>query len=91
MRRSKLQTHIAILQTLALNGELIRTHITYNTYLNCSCVNECLGFLMDHNLVQELDENKRKTYAITDLGFKTLDLAKKIDDSLQIFNEETNS
>ena len=87
MKRSKMETHIAVLQTLADKGVLIPTHITYETYLNCNCVKECLGLLLDHNLVQEIVTNKRKNYAITDHGLKALHLAHKINDSLQIFNQ----
>ena len=88
MSRSKLQVHVAILQTLANCGKLIPTHITYNTYLNSSYVNECLSLLMEHNLVQELNENrKRKTYAITETGVKVLEIARKIDNSLHVFND----
>ena len=88
MSRSKLQSHIEILQTLANCGKLISTHITYNTYLNSSCVNKCLSLLMEHNLVQELNENKkRKAYAITEKGAKLLEIARKIDNSLHVFND----
>ena len=88
MRRSKLQVHVAILQTLANYGKVIPTHITYHTYLNCSDVNECLGFLVEHNLVQELNEKnkKRKTYAITEFGLKALQTANQIDKTLHVFN-----
>ncbi len=88
MRRSKLQVHVAILQTLANCGKVIPTHITYQTYLNCSSVNECLGFLVEHNLVQELNEEnkKRKTYAITELGLNVLQTANRIDKVLHVFN-----
>ena len=88
MRRSKLEVHLAILQTLSNHGKLIPTHITYNTYLNCRYVKECLGFLVKNNLVQEMNEKKkRKTYEITDLGLKALQTAKKIDNSFNVFTE----
>ena len=91
MRRSKLQIYVTILQTLADYGELISTHIIYNANLNCASSKEFLGFLIEHNLVQELKENKRKVYAITDSGLKVLQLVKRIDNSLHVFNEETYS
>ena len=87
MKRSKLQVHVAILQTLANYGKLIPTHITYNAYLNCNSVNECLGFLVEHNLVKELNESrKRRVYDITDSGLKALRLAQEIDKSCHVFN-----
>lgn len=88
MKRSKLETHIAVLQVLAEKGSLISTHITYETYLNCSCVKECLELLLNQKLVKENRSNKRKTYTITDQGLKALRLANEIDDSLKIFNEQ---
>ena len=87
MRRSKLQVNIDVLKTLANHGKMISTHITYNTFLNNKSVNESLIFLEENKLVQELGKKKRKIYVITDLGLEALDLAKKIDDSFQVFNE----
>lgn len=85
MKRSKLETHIAVLQVLAEKGMLIPTHITYETYLNCSCVNKCLDLLLKQKLIQENGSNKRKAYTITDQGRKALKIANKIDNSLKIF------
>ena len=87
MKRSKFQTNVAILKTLANQDKVIPTHITYETCLNHRCVNNSLSFLMDHNLVQEHNEKKRKKYSITDRGLKALIVAKKIDTMLPIFNE----
>ena len=87
MNRSKIQTNIAILKTLANQGKTNPTHITYCTCLNHKCVTNALSFLMDNNLVQEHNKNKRKKYSITDRGLKTLIVAKKIDTVLPIFNE----
>ena len=87
MKRSKIQTNIAILKTLANQGKMNPTHITYGTYLNYKCVTESLSFLMDNNLVQEHNENKRKKYSITDRGLKTLTVAKKIDTVLPFYTE----
>ena len=87
LKRSKLETHIAVLQILAEKGSLISTHITYETYLNCSCVKECLDLLLNQKLIKENGLNKRKTYSITDQGLKALQIANKIDNSLKIFNE----
>jgi predicted transcriptional regulator len=86
LKRSKLETHIAVLQVLAEKGSLISTHITYETYLNCSCVKECLELLLNQELIQENESNKRKTYKITNQGLKVLQIANKINDSLKIFN-----
>ena len=86
MRRSKLQANIAILHTLAQKGKSIPTHITYNAYLNCNSVNECLDFLVKCNLVQEFNDGKRRSYDITDSGLKALKIAQEIDKSCHVFN-----
>ena len=84
MRRSKLQVNIDILKVLAKNGEMIPTHLTYNTFLNNKSVKESLQFLKRNKLVQ-INGEKRKKYEITSLGLKSLELAKKINASLQVF------
>jgi predicted transcriptional regulator len=87
MKRSKIQSHIEILQTLANHEKLIPSHITNITYLNPSYVNKCLSLLSKEKLIQELNENKkRKAYTITEKGKKVLEIARKIDDSLNVFN-----
>ena len=86
MRRSKLQVNIAILHTLAQNGESIPTHIVYDSYLNSSSVNECLEFLVNQRLIQECNEGKRRSYDITDSGLKALRIAKEIDKAFHVFN-----
>ena len=86
MRRSKLQVYLNILKTLADNGKLNSTHITYHTYLNHKSLSECLEFLMKNNLVIETELQSRKKYQITSLGIKTLQIANKIDKELKTFN-----
>ena len=87
MRRSKLQVNIAILHSLAQKGKSIPTHIVYESFLNCSSVNECLEFLVNHNLVQEFNAGKkRRSYDITDSGLKALKIAQEIDKSCHVFN-----
>ena len=85
MKRSKLQTTLAILNTLWKNGRLKPTHITYHTFQNSSSVNECLSFLREHDLVQEIENNKRTEYEITSTGIRALELAHRIDESLPLF------
>lgn len=86
MKRSKLQVNVNVLSTLAKNGEMNSTHITYNTFLNNNSVNQSLIFLKNYELVQELEIKKRKIYIITDKGLQALKLARKIDDIFPVFN-----
>ncbi len=84
MRRSKLEVNVDILKALAENGKMRPTHLTYSTFLNNKSVNESLQFLKGKNLV-EIKGEKRKKYEITSLGLESLELAKKINASLQVF------
>jgi predicted transcriptional regulator len=86
MRRSKLQVNLEILKTLVENGKLNSTHITYHTYLNNKSVNECLEFLIENNLVQELEYKARKKYEITNRGTEAIKLANRLDKILHVFN-----
>ena len=86
MRRSKLQVNVEILKTLAENGKLNSTHITYHTYLNNKSVNECLDFLIKNNLVKEHECQSRKQYEITNQGTEAIKLANKLDKILHAFD-----
>jgi predicted transcriptional regulator len=86
MRRSKLQVNLEILKTLAENGKLNSTHITYHTYLNNKSVNECLDFLIENNLVKEHECKSRKQYEITNQGTEAIQLAHKLDKILHVFD-----
>jgi predicted transcriptional regulator len=86
MSRSKLQVNLDILKALADNGKFNSTHIAYHTYINHKSVNECLEFLMKNNLITEIGCHSRKEYQITNLGIKTLQIAKKIYKELKAFN-----
>jgi predicted transcriptional regulator len=91
MRRSKLEIHIDILRALAYHGRLKPTHITYKANVNCSALKECLDFLLQRNLIKEQTiskkRQKRKFYAITDLGLNALRNVKEINQSLHVFEE----
>ena len=91
MRRSKLEIHIDILRALAYHGRLKPTHITYKANVNCSALKECLSFLVQRNLVKEQTiskkRQKRRVYAITDLGLTALRNVKEIDKALHVFEE----
>ena len=95
MRRSKLEIHIDILRALACHGRLKPTHITYKANVNCSALKECLDFLVKRNLVKEQTINqkrqKRRVYAITELGLTALRNVKEINDALHVFEEPTMS
>ena len=86
MRRSKLQVNLEILKALGEKGQLNLTHITYHTYLNNKSVNECLGFLLENNLVKEHECQARKKYEITSRGTEALELADRLDKILHVFD-----
>jgi predicted transcriptional regulator len=78
--------NLEILKTLVKNGKLNSTHITYHTYLNNKSVNECLEFLIENNLIKELEYKTRKKYLITNQGTEALELADRLDKILHVFN-----
>lgn len=87
MRRSKLQVNVSILKALANHGKMFTTQISYNTFLNHKSVSECLEFLVENNLVQELEIKKKTGYEITDMGLKAVKTATKINNALKLFSE----
>ena len=95
MRRSKLEIHIDILRALACHGRLKPTHITYKANVNCSALKECLDFLVERNLVKEQTisqkKQKRRVYAITELGLTALRNVKEINNALHVFEEPNMS
>ena len=95
MRRSKLEIHIDILRALACHGRLKPTHITYKANVNCSALKECLDFLVERNLVKEQTisqkRQKRRVYAITELGLTALRNVKEINNALHVFEEPNMS
>ena len=86
MKRSKLQATLAILNTLWKNGRSKPTHITYHTFQNITSANECLSFLREHELVQEIEINKRTEYEITSTGIRAIRLAHRIDECLPLLS-----
>ena len=73
MRRSKFEMYVDILSVLAHRGPLKLTHIMYKANVNCSVLNEYLGFLMQKDLVEVRSVGKNRTvYAITQRGVTVL-------------------
>jgi len=90
MRRSKLETHIDILEALARQGPLKLTLITYEVDVSYSLLKQYLNFLIKQDLVEDPTLRKKKhgaeaVYAITERGrivvrhFKKLNAAVKQD------------
>ena len=73
MYRSKLQTCIEILCTLASNGPMKLTQMTHKVELDKTRLIPYLSFLYDRGLVgeQNLDENE-KAYFVTERGVSVL-------------------
>ena len=92
MRRSKLELHVDILKALARHGPLKLTHVMYKANVNCSVLKQYLGFLIQHNLVEEqtLPKRRHKTkvvYAITERGRTVLKYFRELESTLQIIEE----
>jgi predicted transcriptional regulator len=88
MRRSKLETYVAILSVLSQKGPLKLTHIMYKANVNCSVLSEQLEFLIKQNLVQEMKLKKsRVVYAITPRGITVLKYFRELTQALPIIDE----
>lgn len=73
MRRSKLESWIAILQVLAEKGPSKLTHVMYKANVNCSILKDYIDELIKNKLVEEqVIGKKRVAYAITQSGLTVL-------------------
>ena len=69
MRRSKLETCLSILETLASHGPLKITHVMQKANVNCSVLKNYFDFLIKQNAVEEKYIGRDKIiYAITERG-----------------------
>ena len=88
MRRSKLETYVAILSVLAQRGPLKLTHIMYKANVNCSVLREQLDFLIKQNLVQErIIKKERTVFAVTPRGINVLKYFRELTQALPIIEE----
>jgi predicted transcriptional regulator len=91
MRRSKLETYIAILNALANKGPMKMTHIMYKANINCSILKENLGFLIKQKLIDERTIKKEhKIFAITQRGINVLKYFKELTKALPIIEKTRN-
>jgi predicted transcriptional regulator len=88
MRRSKLEMHVEILDVLAHKGPLKLTHIMYKANVNCSILNEYLGFLIKQGLVEKRTiEKERIVFAVTQRGTNVLKYFRELTLFLPIIEE----
>ena len=85
MRRSKLETYIAILNVLANKGPLKLTHIMYKANVNCGQLKEDLEFLINQNLVEKRTIKKEHIiFVITQRGINVLKYFRELTKVLPI-------
>jgi predicted transcriptional regulator len=88
MRRSKLETHVAILSVLAIRGPLKLTHIMYKANVNCDILKEYVDFLIKQGLVEKRTITKmRVVFAITTRGATVLKYFHELTQVLPIIEE----
>jgi len=69
LRRTKLETSLSILETLARNGPLKITHVMQKANLNCNVLKNYFNFLIEQRVVEEkCVEGDRIVYGITERG-----------------------
>jgi predicted transcriptional regulator len=90
MRRSKLETYIAILSVLANKGPMKMTHIMYKANVNCSVLRDNLDFLIKQKLVEERIIKERTIFAVTPRGINVLKYFKELTKALPIIEETRN-
>ncbi|MGD8505522.1 MAG: winged helix-turn-helix domain-containing protein [Candidatus Bathyarchaeota archaeon] len=88
MRRSKLEMNVDILRVLARYGPLKLTQIACKANVNCSALKQYLGFLKQHNLVDNRIIYKKKgkptiLYIITKKGRTTLKYFSELNKGFQ--------
>ena len=90
MRRSKLETYVAILSVLANKGPMKMTHIMYKANVNCSVLRDNLDFLIKQKLVEERTIKERTIFAVTKPGINVLKYFKELTKALPIIEETRN-
>jgi len=69
LRRSKLETCLSILETLARHGPLKITHVMQKANVNCNVLKNYFDFLIKQGAVEEKSVSRdRIVYAITERG-----------------------
>ena len=88
MRRSKLETLVAILNVLAQKGPLKLTHIMYKANVNCNILSEYLDFLINQGLVEKRNIGKeRVVFKVTQRAIIVLKNFHEITQVLPIIEE----
>ena len=81
--------YVDILSVLAHRGPLKLTHIMYKANVNCSVLDEYLGFLIEKGLVERISVQKNRTvFAITQRGISVLKYFGELKQILPIAEEE---
>ena len=79
MRRSKLETCLSILETLASHGPSKITHVMHNANVNCNVLKNYFDFLITQGAVEEkYVERDRIVYAITERGLYLIRYFKEL-------------
>jgi predicted transcriptional regulator len=79
LRRSKLETCLVILETLASHGPLKITHVMQKANVNCNVMKNYFDFLIKQSAVEEKCVGRdRIVYAITDRGLYLIRCFKEL-------------
>ena len=79
MRRSKLETCLDILETLASHGPLKITHVMQKANVNCNVMKNYFDFLIKQGAVEEKSVKRDKiVYAITEKGLYLIKCFKEL-------------
>jgi predicted transcriptional regulator len=91
MRRSKLELHLDILRVLKHGKPMSPTHLMYKVNVCYRFLEQCLGSLIEQNLVErKVSDRRRAQYAITRKGLDLLRNYGELQKALPIGEENKN-
>lgn len=92
MRRSKLETCLSVLETLASHGPLKITHVMQKANVNCNVMKNYFDFLIRQGAVEEKCVGRGKiVYAITERGLYLIRCFKDLNQVIPMMQLELKS
>ena len=92
VRRSKLETCLSILETLAVHGSLKVTHIMKKANVNCNVLKKYLVFLIKQGAVEEkCIATEKMVYSITEHGLYLIRCFEKLNQMIPTLKNITKT
>jgi predicted transcriptional regulator len=88
-RRSRMETFHDILMIIAAGNER-PTHIMYKSNLSWRVMQQYMKILQSQGLVMQIDEQGRRSYRLSDKGFKLLEQFNFVAEGLALRTQESS-